>query len=60
MDLRRPRQRAERRARACLGDRYAAGVREILEHHLDGKALREEYQIVTDGAWLRERTAEPN
>jgi len=30
--------------------RYAAGTREILENHLDGKPIRLEYQIVTDGA----------
>lgn len=29
--------------------RYAAGVREILENYFEGKALRKEYQIVTDG-----------
>lgn len=29
--------------------RYAAGVREILEHHLVGKEIRNEYQIVTNG-----------
>merc|ERR1711865_111024 len=29
--------------------RYAAGVREILENHLDGIELRDEYQIVTNG-----------
>merc|ERR1719272_2816217 len=29
--------------------RYAAGVREILECFLDGKEVRNEYQIVTDG-----------
>ena len=30
--------------------RYADGVREILECYFDGKELRNEYQIVTDGA----------
>merc|ERR1719408_452205 len=30
--------------------RYAAGVREILEHHMAGKDIRLEYQIVTNGA----------
>jgi len=30
--------------------RYADGVREILENHMAGKPIREEYQIVTDGA----------
>ena len=29
--------------------RYAAGVREILECYLDGKPIREAYQIVTNG-----------
>ena len=29
--------------------RYAAGVREILEDYFAGKAIREAYQIVTDG-----------
>mmetsp|Transcript_12134 Transcript_12134/g.21797 ORF Transcript_12134/g.21797 Transcript_12134/m.21797 type:complete len:189 (+) Transcript_12134:3-569(+) len=29
--------------------RYAAGVREILECYLDGKPIREPYQIVTEG-----------
>eukprot|EP01050_Picozoa_sp_SAG11_P007402 SAG11_NODE_616_length_8192_cov_9.386136_4_plen_72_part_00 len=30
--------------------RYAAGVREILEHYLvKGTPIRDEYQIVTDG-----------
>merc|ERR1712100_152593 len=29
--------------------RYAAGVREILEHHMAGKQIRKEYQIVTNG-----------
>eukprot|EP00353_Schmidingerella_taraikaensis_P011946 CAMPEP_0185589926 /NCGR_PEP_ID=MMETSP0434-20130131/58807_1 /TAXON_ID=626734 ORGANISM="Favella taraikaensis, Strain Fe Narragansett Bay" /NCGR_SAMPLE_ID=MMETSP0434 /ASSEMBLY_ACC=CAM_ASM_000379 /LENGTH=283 /DNA_ID=CAMNT_0028213701 /DNA_START=1 /DNA_END=852 /DNA_ORIENTATION=+ len=29
--------------------RYAAGVREILECHFDGKPIRSEYQIVMDG-----------
>merc|ERR1712070_91871 len=29
--------------------RYASGVREILEHHLSGKEIRKEYQIVTNG-----------
>merc|ERR1712151_1187163 len=29
--------------------RYAAGVREILENHLDGTPIRTEYQIVTNG-----------
>jgi len=30
--------------------RYAAGVREILEHHFEGKEIRKEYQIITNGA----------
>lgn len=30
--------------------RYAAGVREILEHNLAGKEIRSDYQIVTNGA----------
>lgn len=29
--------------------RYAAGVREILENYFDGKEVRNEYQIVTNG-----------
>jgi len=29
--------------------RYAAGVREILENYFDGKEIRPEYQIVTNG-----------
>jgi formate dehydrogenase len=29
--------------------RYAAGVREILECYFEGKPIREEYQIVTNG-----------
>lgn len=29
--------------------RYAAGVREILEHYFDEKEIRNEYQIVTNG-----------
>jgi len=29
--------------------RYAAGVREILEHAFEGKEIRHEYQIVTNG-----------
>jgi formate dehydrogenase len=29
--------------------RYAAGVREILEHSFEGKEIRNEYQIVTNG-----------
>merc|ERR1712048_726435 len=29
--------------------KYAAGVREILEDHMAGKPIRNEYQIVTDG-----------
>lgn len=29
--------------------RYAAGVREILECHFDGRPIRQEYLIVKDG-----------